>query len=678
MSASLLIPLVAATLMIAAAPASAATISVNCNTGGNLQSKLTSAPAGSTILIKGACHGNFSFGGKALTLKGNPSATLDGMNGGITLLANSPGDVVHLINLNVTGGFYVLGAGILSIGPLTLKNVKVTGNEATSSSEADGGGILAIDKLTIDSSTVSGNRASAVGNGAIAAGAGIFAIGNTTITNSVISGNVATALSGSGASEVDGSAISASAKLTIKNSKITNNRAGGSGDGSASLGAAIDVDSSTGAAVSLTKTTVSGNQTSATSATSSSTTAAGTVVVQSADLTVSSSKITGNSVLGSSPGSGGTAIAGGIYATQKVTVKGSSVTNNAVAGAGVTAAAIATSVFGSEVHVATSTFSGNVGTSTSSGGAAQSIGGIYAGTVTLSGSTVNGNALTADATGGSAAAYGNVYGVVSLSASTVSRNGATAKTRTNGNTATALAGGLFAAGTATNSTIALNHVNATAAGATGTATALGGGAYDGGGLTFKDVTLAGNKVTGSGNTLTREGGGLAGSAGTQLTGTIIGTNSAPLGPDCFGGPTSNGHNLIGKTAGCTFSKKSSDKVNKSPKLGTLKNNGGPTQTMAIAATSPARNAGVCPPNVDQRGVHRPQGSKCDIGAFELKASEASSSITLFKLPAGAMMQSLEASRSVSVATITRTLRSPDPTAFLDRVRGLGAFRLRLP
>jgi predicted outer membrane repeat protein len=55
-----------------------------------------------------------------------------------------------------------------------------------------------------------------------------------------------------------------------------------------------------------------------------------------------------------------------------------------------------------------------------------------------------------------------------------------------------------------------------------------------------------------------------------------------------------------------------------PHLGPLADNGGPTQTMALLPGSPAINAGTnndCP-ETDQRGVTRPQGSQCDIGAYE--------------------------------------------------------------
>ncbi|WP_345309022.1 choice-of-anchor Q domain-containing protein [Candidatus Villigracilis saccharophilus] len=59
-------------------------------------------------------------------------------------------------------------------------------------------------------------------------------------------------------------------------------------------------------------------------------------------------------------------------------------------------------------------------------------------------------------------------------------------------------------------------------------------------------------------------------------------------------------------------------IGSDPLLGPLANNGGPTQTMALLSGSPAINAGDdadCEAT-DQRGVTRPQGSHCDIGAYE--------------------------------------------------------------
>jgi hypothetical protein len=51
-----------------------------------------------------------------------------------------------------------------------------------------------------------------------------------------------------------------------------------------------------------------------------------------------------------------------------------------------------------------------------------------------------------------------------------------------------------------------------------------------------------------------------------------------------------------------------------PLLGTLADNGGPTQTLALDRNSPAINATDCTVTVDQRYVAR--DTKCDIGAFE--------------------------------------------------------------
>jgi hypothetical protein len=139
--------------------------------------------------------------------------------------------------------------------------------------------------------------------------------------------------------------------------------------------------------------------------------------------------------------------------------------------------------------------------------------------------------------------------------------------------------------------------------------------------TLNALTIARNRVTGA-NGLA---GGLlfeqSGSFASVLRNSIIAENHAANGPDC-GTPTpSGGHNLEGGTS-CDFTV-GGDLQNTDPLLGPLADNGGPTKTLALLQGSPAIGAGsnaTCP-STDQRGVPRPQGANCDIGAFERKRGQ---------------------------------------------------------
>jgi len=88
--------------------------------------------------------------------------------------------------------------------------------------------------------------------------------------------------------------------------------------------------------------------------------------------------------------------------------------------------------------------------------------------------------------------------------------------------------------------------------------------------------------------------------------------------------TSNNHNLDSDNT-CYLSQPN-DIPNGAANLGALQNNGGETETHALLSGSQAINAGAnaactaAPINgVDQRGVPRPQGAACDIGAYEYVA-----------------------------------------------------------
>ena len=127
-------------------------------------------------------------------------------------------------------------------------------------------------------------------------------------------------------------------------------------------------------------------------------------------------------------------------------------------------------------------------------------------------------------------------------------------------------------------------------------------------LVLNNVTASGNSAA-TGKTLYVAAGGSA----------IVGnTIFDARGPNCGGVGTvsSTGYNLESDDA-CGFDGPG-DLVGTPANLGALGDHGGPTKTMALTPCSPAIDAAsdtTCP-ETDQRGIARPQGSHCDIGAFE--------------------------------------------------------------
>ena len=102
---------------------------------------------------------------------------------------------------------------------------------------------------------------------------------------------------------------------------------------------------------------------------------------------------------------------------------------------------------------------------------------------------------------------------------------------------------------------------------------------------------------------------------TYLYNTLI-ANSLGGSYDCYGVLAANDHNLI-RDGSC------SPAISSDPLLGSLADHGGETQTHALLRGSPAIDAGnddTCLATA-QRGVPRPQGAACDIGAFEKTASD---------------------------------------------------------
>jgi hypothetical protein len=171
-------------------------------------------------------------------------------------------------------------------------------------------------------------------------------------------------------------------------------------------------------------------------------------------------------------------------------------------------------------------------------------------------------------------------------------------------------GGLYANGTTTviNSTVANNVARYKYA--------YGGGIYVNAAVSMNFVTLLDNQVSGTtsgfGPSIYRGGGTL----------TIKNSIVKSVSPVCEGGGaiTSNGFNIA--TDGTCSLTQITDKANTDPQLGPLGNHGGATWSALPNPGSPALDAGACGSvAADQRGVGRPQGAACDIGAVERRRFE---------------------------------------------------------
>jgi predicted outer membrane repeat protein len=337
-----------------------------------------------------------------------------------------------------------------------------------------------------------------------------------------------------------------------------------------------------------------------------------------------------------------------------------------------------------------------IANATITGGSAADGGGIYVagGRLSLTSTTISGNT-----------AVDNGGGIYAIS-STVSLTGATIS----GNTADDRGGGIYARASTVSLTSATIRDN-TADGLGGGIMAISGGSLslvgttvsdnsaDSGGGAFLSVATSVQNSTISGNSTSSRAGGILTCCNTlALIHTTITGNSAGSGVGGVYGVTfalidsqssiiarqtagadcgveditssfvSNGYNIESAT-GCGFSM-ASDQQSVSPVALDLDplvpNAPGTTETHALGAGSvaldqipPGTNGCGTTIGADQRGVTRPQGANCDVGAYELEVATPTPTPTPTSTPTPTPMPM--PTLPPTAAEVTHFAAAPDPT-----------------
>ncbi|UCC62760.1 MAG: DUF11 domain-containing protein [Anaerolineae bacterium] len=556
-------------------------LTVRRNTGGDY--RICTIEVNAAVTISGLTlssgrvvgdHGGGIYSAGTLTLSNSTvSANSAYLGGGIF---NAPGGRLTLNGSTVSGNSAEQGGGIDNDqGVVELTNSVLSGNYATSG----GGGMANLGSATLDNSTVSENLADY--------GGGAYNSGAMTVFSSTVSSNDASS---------DGGGISNSnaGVLALTNSAVINNTASRGGG----------VFNGPNSTVTLTHTTLSGNSADC-----------GGGIYNEGRMDQFDSTVNNNEILIHGHG-------GGIF--------------NAITG---TLALSNSGVSSNRIHNADDSYGGgiyNAGALTLDNSAVSSNrtsygdrchgGGIYnGGSLTLNDSTVSGNNASDQASFGHGGGIYNVEGgsSVTLNNSTVSGNHSS-KDGGDG-------GGLWNGGGATmilnNSTVSLNGSSNN-----------GGGIYNSGGSTLN----LNNCTIGNSNLADGSGGGIwNGNDGTvNIKNSIVAHNlSNADGPDCCNSATliSLDYNLVGDSSACPFAIQSGDQVDVDPLLSPLQDNGGSTETCALLLGSPAFDAvpiESCtdhqgtPIPTDQRGVSRPQGPACDMGAYEAQSADLGLSKTV--------------------------------------------------
>jgi predicted outer membrane repeat protein len=529
---------------------------------------ILNATLGTILVVGGTFSGNSASGGGGIVNNGNLEVT------------NSSFSENNVLN---SGGGIVNGTNAAA---------SISGSDFHKNSAGNGGGIANYGSLAVADCTLSENTALNLGGGIENGIGGTFdLIGSTLIANHADyrgggmhnTGELLTvsqtSFTGNTAGEFGGGIFNEQNLVSITDSDISDNVAENRAGGVYNMGT-----------ITITGSTLSGNS----SDTGGGIRNHGTMAI--ADSTISTNHavyvgggiynylsgtmtIEGCDISGNTSDNAVDDYGAGIANDGSLTVSESTIMANfAYTGGGIHNGAAAV------MEITDSSISGNF--AQTSGGGIKNFGAMEITDSTLSGNT---------AVEGGGIHNGN-YGTLTIFRSTLAENIAESK-----------GSGIYNAFTLnmTNSTLSGNKVLA----------GSGGGIYNTLFLNLTNCTLSGNDA------LYGNGGGVFNmSAGGNMNfyNTII-ANSG--GTDCYnaGYVGDNIHNLVVNNAAPPY-QCGTPFLSTNPLLDLLTDNGGATLTHALVPESPAVDAGSADhcALTDQRGVERPQGAGCDIGAYELE------------------------------------------------------------
>ncbi len=517
-----------------------------------------------------------------LCMPGGPgmdTITFDPSVSGTIVLTSTLPSISHDLAINGPG------AGLLTISgnnsyrvmfvsfmvTLNLSNVTI----ADGNSGGGGGGIFVdAGTLNVNSVTFSGNRATGVTNGGAINNSG----GTLTVFDTTFYSNSA---------EGTGGSIYSNGSANLTSSNVYSNTASSTGGGIYLSNSVMNLTasslysntaSSDGGGIYLNNSTLFLTSSSVYSNTAVNANG-GAIFNNNGGVIVSNSAITSNVAISNSNSNG---LGGGIYNYGALIIENSNLSDNRAGTRGGAILAIT-----STATIMNSTFSGNHAQGAFGGG----------GILLWFGSVMNldRTSLYGNDSSSAGGAIGNL-GTMTITNSSIYTNTAYG------------AGGIYNLGTLTmtNSTIANNRA----------ANADGGGIYNASLINSPSLITITNSTI-AGNSASATGGGIfnANMVTVTLTNTIVANNTASAGANCSGTIMDGGKNLQwNPNTGCGFALAAGD-----PKLAPLSNYGGPTKTMALFVGSAAIDTGndaACP-STDQRGIPRPQGAHCDIGAYEV-------------------------------------------------------------